>query len=64
MIMEQDQLKQTLRDKLSALSKEELVEIIANITSVYVAMSALSRANIFSNMPQAVYKTEFDFGGT
>lgn len=29
--MEQEELKQALRNHLSALSKEELVEIIANL---------------------------------
>ena len=35
----EEQLKQALRDKLQALTKDELIEIITNVTSVYVAMS-------------------------
>lgn len=40
-----EQLKQTLREKLQMLSKDELIEIITNISSVYVAMSVLSRVH-------------------
>lgn len=55
-----EQLKQTLREKLQMLSKDELIEIITNISSVYVAMNVLGRVNALDSVQQSVYQTQFD----
>ena len=55
-----EQLKQALRQKLQALTKEELIEILANVTSVYVAMNILSRINMSSTVQRAVDYTQFN----
>ena len=55
-----EQLKQTLREKLQALTKEELIELLANVTSVYVAMNILSRINMSSTVQRAVDNTQFN----
>lgn len=55
-----EQLKQTLREKLQALTKEELIELLANVTSVYVAMNILSRINMSSTVQRAVDDTQFN----
>lgn len=56
----EEQLKQALRNKLQALTKEELIEIIANVSSVYVAMSVLSRVNALDSVQQHINQTHFD----
>lgn len=56
----EEQLKQALRDKLQALTKDELIEIITNVTSVYVAMSVLGRVNAFDSVQQHVNQTHLD----
>lgn len=55
-----EQLKQTLREKLQVLTKEELIELLANVTSVYVAMNILSRINMSSTVQRAVDDTQFN----
>lgn len=55
-----EQLKQTLREKLQTLSKDELIEIIANVSSVYVAMNVLGRVNALDSVQQSVHQTQFD----
>lgn len=55
-----EQLKQVLREKLQTLTKEELIEILANVTSVYVAMNVLSRINMSSTVQRAVDNTQFN----
>ena len=55
-----EQLKQTLREKLQMLSKDELIEIITNISSVYVAMNVLGRVNALDSVQQSVCQTQFD----
>lgn len=55
-----EQLKQALREKLQALTKEELIELLANVTSVYVAMNILSRINMSSTVQRAVDNTQFN----
>lgn len=55
-----EQLKQTLREKLQTLTKEELIEILANVTSVYVAMNILSKINMSSTVQRAVDDTQFN----
>ena len=55
-----EQQKQTLREKLQMLSKDELIEIITNISSVYVAMNVLGRVNALDSVQQPVYQTQFD----
>lgn len=56
----EEQLKQVLREKLQALTKDELIEILANVTSVYVAMNILSRINMSSTVQRAVDNTQFN----
>lgn len=55
-----EQLKQVLREKLQTLTKDELIEILANVTSEYVAMNILSRINISSTVQRAVDNTQFN----
>ena len=55
-----EQLKQALRQKLQALTKEELIELLANVTSVYLAMNILSRINMSSTVQRAVDNTQFN----
>lgn len=55
-----EQLKQTLREKLQTLTKDELIELLANVTSVYVAMNILSRINMSSAVQRAVDDTQFN----
>lgn len=55
-----EQLKQTLREKLQILTKDELIELLANVTSVYVAMNILSRINMSSTVQRAVDDTQFN----
>lgn len=55
-----EQLKQTLREKLQTLTKDELIELLANVTSVYVAMNILSRINMSSTVQRAVDNTQFN----
>ena len=55
-----EQLKQTLREKLQILTKDELIEILANVTSVYVAMNILSQINMSSTVQRAVDNTQFN----
>lgn len=56
----EEQLKQALRQKLQALTKDELIELLANVTSVYVAMNILSRINMSSTVQRAVDDTQFN----
>ena len=56
----EEQLKQALRQKLQALTKEELIDTLANVTSVYVAMNILSRINMSSTVQRAVDDTHFN----
>lgn len=56
----EEQLKQALRDKLQALTKDELIEIITNITSAYVAMSVFGRVNELNSVQQHVNRTYLD----
>ena len=55
-----EQLKQTLREKLQTLTKDELIDLLANVTSVYVAMNILSRINMSSTVQRAVDNTQFN----
>ena len=56
----EEQLKQALRDKLQALTKDELIEIITNVTSSYVAMRVLGGINVFDSVQQHVNRTYLD----
>ena len=56
----EEQLKQALRQKLQTLTKDELIELLANVTSVYVAMNILSRINMSSTVQRAVDNAQFN----
>lgn len=56
----EEQLKQALRDKLQALTKDELIEIIADVFSVYANMIMFGRINELNSVQQHVNRTYLD----
>ena len=51
-------IKETLRDELQQLSKEELIEIVANLSTAFIVASAIRGANNISCLNNCIANLE------